>query len=55
MEDDLEVFLLVSDPSNHASIQTATLLSVSYVPGARLSTKEKYIHHDPCPWASRVY
>ena len=36
MENDLEVFLSVSDLSSHASIPLAILLSVSYVLGAGL-------------------
>lgn len=43
MESDLEVFLSVSDLSSHASIPLAILLSVSYVLGAGLSTRDKKI------------
>ena len=39
MGNDLEVFLSVSDLSNHASIPLAILLSISYVLGAGLSTR----------------
>lgn len=43
MGNDLEVFLSVSDLSNHASIPLAILLSVSCVLGAGLSTRDTKI------------
>ena len=44
MGNDLEVFLSVSDLSNHASIPLAILLSVSYVLGAGENlTKEEFL------------